>query len=741
MALRTRTGLFLCMLLLGSFISRASHIFGGDLLYTHITGNTYRVALTLYGDCGAPLSGTLDSVRPNVYVYNGNSFIRTLSLHLEQPGIEISPVCPSMLHRTTCNSPSGTLPGIKQYIYVDTTELPYPSANWQFVFTGNLPPTQFAGRSQNITNVQFAGNTKMYLTARLDNTSGPNSSPQYTTIPTPYYCSNLSQQYNQGAVDEDGDSLAFTLVPAMNGTGSSNIFANPATYYSGLSGTYPLTVIPGTFSFSALNGQLTFTPQGMQNSLIVTQVSEYRHGVLTGTSQREMTFVVTDDSEGTPPSLFITALAGGAATAGNVVNVCVGTPHVSFDIRTENPENDKTEVIPRNVPTSATLSISGNNSPAPAMHFEWDTDTLAVGAYTFFLEVKNEHCPLSGRQTIAYTINIVPFPVVTAASVAPTNCIHQALVQYDFKRGYIPRLLEIYDTAGTLQKTLTDTTGTVTDSLPAGDYTLRVSSQAQCATSTQFSITDGGILPLQPITQEYCTGDTVLPIPVTLSGPGARITWFDTALNILPHMPVPSTAAPTTYQWYMQEWYKVCTSEKVAVNVYVHPLPDITITPPPASVCLGDTVYLQASGGATYYWHSQQPVLYTTDSIAYTRAMRIGDYHVRVTTRHGCTDSATVIVPAPQQCCQYSYPTAFTPNRDGINDGFKVITYGNSRSYRLAVYNRWGQMVFLTYDPALHWDGTWNGTPCEMGTYYYIFSGQCLTGYTEEHKGDVTLIR
>ena len=36
-------------------LTKASHIVGADLAYTHVTGSTYKVTLSLYGDCG-PMS-------------------------------------------------------------------------------------------------------------------------------------------------------------------------------------------------------------------------------------------------------------------------------------------------------------------------------------------------------------------------------------------------------------------------------------------------------------------------------------------------------------------------------------------------------------------------------------------------------------------------------------------------------------------------------------------------------------
>ena len=173
----------------------ASHIFAGDLLYKHISGNKYVLTMTLFGDCASVVSSSLPSATPQIYIYNGVSFWKMVSLPVVAPseGVEVSPVCPKELNNTTCKS--GTLPGVKKFIYRDTVELPAASANWRFVFVGTLGSGGLAGRSNNISNIQNAGSTKTYLEATLNNVAGPNSSPEYTSIPTPFYCMLEDQQF------------------------------------------------------------------------------------------------------------------------------------------------------------------------------------------------------------------------------------------------------------------------------------------------------------------------------------------------------------------------------------------------------------------------------------------------------------------------------------------------------------------------------------------------------------------
>lgn len=142
----------------------ATHIFGGELLYTNISGNTYKITLTLYGDCASSVFSGLYTSSPQINIYDGSSLVQTVSLVFDtNSGNEVSPVCAAELKNTSCNG--GTLPGVKQFFYTDTITLPHTSANWDFVFTGSLGPSANAGRSSNITNINNPGASLMYLFA------------------------------------------------------------------------------------------------------------------------------------------------------------------------------------------------------------------------------------------------------------------------------------------------------------------------------------------------------------------------------------------------------------------------------------------------------------------------------------------------------------------------------------------------------------------------------------------------
>src|SRR5436309_14238085 len=87
------------ILLLFNFSAIANHLVGMDFFYTYVSGNTYKITLIAYANCGSAASSPAYSVLPTntpaVYIYNVDIFITTLNLAIEPPstGAEITPVC------------------------------------------------------------------------------------------------------------------------------------------------------------------------------------------------------------------------------------------------------------------------------------------------------------------------------------------------------------------------------------------------------------------------------------------------------------------------------------------------------------------------------------------------------------------------------------------------------------------------------------------------------------------------
>jgi len=127
-------------------------------------------------------------------------------------------------------------------------------------------------------------------------------------------------------------------------------------------------------------------------------------------------------------------------------------------------------------------------------------------------------------------------------------------------------------------------------------------------------------------------------------------------------------------------------------------------------------------------------------------AEKVQQYSITVISDSGCVakDEITIFVE-----CKYAnllFPTAFTPNRDQLNDYYYPITRGIKRIVRFAIYSREGRLVFEARDmtlnnPASGWNGTYKGAPQNSSTYVYLLEAICETGETINKKGSFVLLR
>jgi gliding motility-associated-like protein len=493
--------------------ARASHIFGVDLSYTNVGGNVYTVTLAVYGDCSGSAFYNLSTSSPTIDVYNGSTYVSSMTLSVQPPtnGVEVSPVCPSQLGNTTCTNITSSLPGIKKFIYSANVTLPSASTVWRFVFSGNMGGSSLAGRSNAITNINIpTSGSSIYLVDTLNNTSGGNSSPQYNTIPTPYFCINTPANYNPAAVDPNGDALSFDLVPAIDA--STGVSVNYVWPYNA---TAPLGVVTGTFSFTAANGQLSFTPNIAQRADVVYNVRETVGGVLRGTSQREMTIVVLSPCTNNPPSGSMSGASGGTLSGGTQINICNNVGVFTFHINPTDADGDTITMTASGLPTGATFNIVNNSTAAPQGTFSWNTTGVTPGTYTFYINYQDRGCPIASRQSVAYTINVLPAPSLAFSFISAATCTRKALFTVTPGTVSGPWTINILQGATTVQ-TFTGITSTLTDSLNPGTYTIRTYNSVSCYKDTTVTFAapplPSGII---TITTPLCTGDANGSISVT----------------------------------------------------------------------------------------------------------------------------------------------------------------------------------------------------------------------------------
>ncbi|MFZ1688367.1 MAG: gliding motility-associated C-terminal domain-containing protein, partial [Flavobacteriales bacterium] len=141
-----------------------------------------------------------------------------------------------------------------------------------------------------------------------------------------------------------------------------------------------------------------------------------------------------------------------------------------------------------------------------------------------------------------------------------------------------------------------------------------------------------------------------------------------------------------------------------------------------------DTLEESTAEDPVYVFPNGDPGEYTVCLIAYASAT--------------CTDTAcrTVVVEGSG----YWVPNSFTPDGDGTNDlFFPVLGNPHPEEFRFMIFDRWGQPLFDTSDPAQHWTGHFaNGAETPIGVYVWkLWLREPFTTDRVERTGHVTLLR
>lgn len=182
-----------------------------------------------------------------------------------------------------------------------------------------------------------------------------------------------------------------------------------------------------------------------------------------------------------------------------------------------------------------------------------------------------------------------------------------------------------------------------------------------------------------------------------------------------------------------------CIAEASMFLTVVVPAPPVFNST--TTFCQENKIHTLSVSGTNILWYQ------VNDSIGHTDAPTInaateGTYHFFVSQKDSsCESELLPITIEVKKCCEghVMIPSAFSPNGDGLNDQFKLKPdFGNS-VIQLDIFNRWGQLVFRTYNNEA-WDGTFHGVPAELGVYFYDAKIACAKGGQVRYTGDVILV-
>ncbi len=382
-------------------------------------------------------------------------------------------------------------------------------------------------------------------------------------------------------------------------------------------------------------------------------------------------------------------------------------------------------------------------TPSGATQYSWlptvGTTNPTTGALTFTPN-QTTNLLLTGSNnygcssTIPVVITVHPIPVVILSSATVGLCPGEiATLTASGANTYVWQ-------GGTLTG-LTGANQQVSPSLTT-TYTVTGSTAFGCL-DTAMRIIQAYQKPVLTITdpQEICLGQSAV---VTVNG-ASTYQWFPNGSgtdNIF-------TPVITTNYQVIGTNAQGC-KDTITTNIVIHPNPQAECTASPLVVTADNPVVTfsnSSTGNVSSLWnfgdgHSSTD---NTSTFEYAFPQSESSYWVtlKVINEFGCRSIDNVIVQVKDGEIYY-VPNSFTPDADEFNNEFvPVFTSGfDPANYSLKIYDRWGELIFESYDSTKGWDGYLNFHKVQADTY--IWEIRFKKKNTDEYKvvsGHVNLIR
>ncbi|MDA7787347.1 PKD domain-containing protein [bacterium] len=787
-----------------SFFSYASHLIGGEMTYNCLGDNLYEITLIMYVDCSPSNEQQITfDVSGLLTIYDSsNNFIET---------IEITNPEVIGLSDETVGNECLTLPTdlcVLRGIYTVIVELPPIVGGYQLAYQrccrnpsiinvvtpgdyGNTYTTNIPG-SELISDCNSSPSFNEYPPLALClgddiivdlSATDPDGDELVYSLTTPFHGADIT---NPLLITPP----PFTAVP----------------WTAGYSENYPLDANPA-ISIDANTGIITGTPNQMGMYIIGIKVEEYRDGVLINSVVRDFRFLIVDCDVITSSiplsswycnSLTVSFTNGSVnantylwdfgnenATSAefepnytypdtgnysvtliaNPNTICADTNVVSFPLYTElNPVF--TEPDPQCLGTNS-FSFEGEGIIPENAVFNWEFGTTSTPTSSNQLNPSNIVFP---------TVGI--FPV--SFNVVFDNCDET-----------FNSTIEIYDEAifPTIPAQASQCLeGNVFNFSAAGTY----------PTGSNFQWNFGSNANPQTSFQEN-------PTAISFSSLGEQLITLNVLYNDcenavqgtvqiigIENLEIESTPAagcePFTVEFssllnpnqYGFEWNLdngIVSNQTNPVGIYTEGSYDISLSVTNLNSLCKDSVNL-----TDYITVVPQPISsfsLLSDSLIYNEAVQItnnslhansflyefssgytstefepeytipsiGDFTIwqYVQNQYECIDSSSVDLFVEFEHT-FWVPNVFTPNNNLVNDDF-YASYTNVESYRMQIFNRWGEIVFDQEGKQPKWDGEDKTRKDKLDknqksdTYVYLIEYKTIADTSHKLRGIVSLIR
>lgn len=429
----------LWLLCLVAFPAAASHIVGGEFEIVHLSGDSYRINLILYFD---ELNGSIGARDAKVDARIFRKRDNALMMDVFLPFATQTPVGYT---QPACSNGEIVTSKIVYTNVVRLTAQQFSDAQGYYLVW------ERCCRNYTITNIysdnpvvggRYAGQT-FYLEfppVTKDGEPFINSSPRLFPPLNDYACPRRPYYVDFAGVDDDGDSLVYSIVTPLN---TKTADALPLPDLRPRPRPYPVVNYRPPFNENNImagmpdlkvsrDGFLTVTPTMVGLFVFAVRCEEYRDGVKIGELRRDFQMLVVDGCEpADPPQILGKKLTDASFSYDEQMNVSfandVADPDRCIQVEVSDPDALRAEdgftenVKIRAIPLGFKKDISGI---LPSI-----TSATLVNGSTKTFEICFDQCPLAGNgpfqvgivayddacslplsDTLTVTVNIQPPP-------------------------------------------------------------------------------------------------------------------------------------------------------------------------------------------------------------------------------------------------------------------------------------------------------------------------------------------
>lgn len=275
------------------------------------------------------------------------------------------------------------------------------------------------------------------------------------------------------------------------------------------------------------------------------------------------------------------------------------------------------------------------------------------------------------------------------------------------------------------------------DKLAGGTYEITVKAANGATAVAKVNVEVEELQSKIAVVMSECNGDNKNKITVNTSGGTLPYRYYLNGNGYGSYSPEFENLASGNYSMLVQDEHGCIDYLKNIKLTEPQPLEiqKVLVSPVSCNETKDGKIALDVRGGTAPYSYSLD--LHSWQGDSSWNQLDAGRYSFHIKDNNECKITGEAEVTKNWHDCAVLVPTAFSPNGDGLNDIFRAKVHDAVRNFKLIVYNRWGQQVFLSNDPAQGWEGGQQTT----GTFLWVLMYTDSKNQDRKQQGNLVLIK